>query len=258
VDLELGARRALVLCATGGLGRACASALAHECAEVTIVARNLAGLEATRSAIAGESGATVRGIAADVATRSGIATILSELTSPPDIVVLLPPRHGPLPAVPGVADVEGQFLTEVCQPLSLVEGLLPSMRSRGWGRIVHLAGAAVKRPMGKLLPMTTLRVALIAYLRGLSQREAKHGITINTVLIGYINTPGLMSNWEGQAAEAGLTFDELLTRKLAESSIDRLGTPTEIAALVAHLASVHAGYITGEVISCDGGRGGVV
>jgi 3-oxoacyl-[acyl-carrier protein] reductase len=258
VDVQLGARRALVLCATEGIGRECALALARECAEVTIVARNPKGLESTRSAIAGESGTDICTIAADVATQSGIATILNDLTSPPDIVVLVPPRHGPPPAVPSGDDVEDQFLRELRRPLSLVEGLLPHMRSQGWGRVVHLTGAAVKRPAGKLLPMTALRLALIAYLRGMSQQEAKYGITMNTIMIGYVGTPGLKRNWVAQAGEANVTYAELLARKLSESSIDRLGTPAEIAALVVHLASEHSGYITGEAISCDGGRGGFV
>jgi 3-oxoacyl-[acyl-carrier protein] reductase len=258
VDLHLSDKRALIVCATGGIGRACASALAHECAEVTIVARNPAGIEETCAAIADESGAKAHGIAADVTTQAGVLTVLNGLNSPPDIVVLLPPRHGPLPDAPSADDVEGQFSTEVRRPLDLVEQLLPHMRAQGWGRIVHLTGAAVKRPAGKLLALTSLRVALIAYLRGMAQREAEHGITVNGVLIGYIDTPGLRKNWEGQAAAAGLTYDELLLRKLSESSIHRLGKPAEIATLVTHLAGEQAGYITGEVISCDGGRGGHV
>jgi 3-oxoacyl-[acyl-carrier protein] reductase len=258
VDLGLGARRALVLCASDGIGQACALALARECAEVTIVARRAAGLAAARAAIAAESGAVVHTIEADVSSGSGVAAVMAGLTAPPDIAVLVPPRHGPPPAAPSGDDVEGQFLTELRRPVGLVEALLPHMRAQGWGRIVHLTGAAVKRPAGKLLPMAALRVALIAYLRGVARQEAAHGITVNAVLIGYIDTPGLKRNWIGQAAQAGLTYEELLARKLSEAPVARLGRPSEIAALVAHLASAHAGYLTGEVVSFDGGRGGSV
>jgi len=258
VDFRIGDRRALVLCATEGIGRACALSLAHECAEVTIVARNRDRLESTQTALASETSAKIHTIAADVATQSGVATILSELPSPPDIIVLVPPRHGPPPVAPSGDDVEGQFLTELRCPLSLIEGLLPHMQSQRWGRVVLLTGAAVKQPVGRLLPMAALRLALIAYLRGMSQQEAKCGITMNAVLIGYTDTPGLKRNWLTQAAEAGVSYEELLARKLSESSIGRLGTPPEIAALVTYLAGSQAGYLTGEVISCDGGRGGFV
>jgi 3-oxoacyl-[acyl-carrier protein] reductase len=140
---------------------------------------------------------------------------------------------------------EAAYRSLVLAPRTLVEAALPSMRERGWGRIVNVASSSVKEPIPSLALSNAHRMATVGLFKTLAAEVAGEGITVNTVATGRFATERLADNY-GSIEEA---------EKLARDQVPvaRLGTPEEFGDLVAFLCSERAAYLTGAVIPLDGG-----
>jgi acetoacetyl-CoA reductase len=121
---------------------------------------------------------------------------------------------------------------------------LPPMLERQWGRIIHVAHASAWPLPGR--PLAASHAAGIAALHGLTRalalETARHGVTVNTVM------PGFLRHHDGVAAVAE---DRAVA---AHIPVGRRGEATEVAALVAYLASESAGFVTGAQIAINGGQ----
>ncbi len=127
----------------------------------------------------------------------------------------------------------------------LVEGVLPGMRERGWGRIVNIGSSSTVEPIPSLTLSNANRLAAIGFLKTLSREVGADGITVNTIATGKFGTDRLAAN------EGSLEKAEAKARETVPAA--RLGTPEEFGDLVAFLASERAGYVNGTVIPIDGG-----
>jgi len=135
----------------------------------------------------------------------------------------------------------------------LVEAALPSMRERGWGRIVAVGSSGVQEPIEMLALSNTGRAALSGYLKTLAAEVAADGVTVNMVLPGRIDTDRVAALDRARAERSGSTPEEV--RAASERAIParRYGRPEEFAAAVVFLASEPASYVTGVRLRCDGG-----
>jgi acetoacetyl-CoA reductase len=124
----------------------------------------------------------------------------------------------------------------------VVQACLPGMRERGFGRIVAISSGAARSGLPGQVAYAASKAGLLGLVRTVAAENAGKGITANAIL------PGLV------ATEAVLAMpDEIRAAAREGIPTGRLVEPAEVAALVAHLASVQAGSITGEAISIDGG-----
>jgi 3-oxoacyl-[acyl-carrier protein] reductase len=139
-------------------------------------------------------------------------------------------------------------------PLRLARLTLPSMASRGFGRLVFVTSAAVRQPQPDLAISVVLRSAVIAAAKLLSREYAAAGVTVNCVAPGATDTQRRREVLGARAAQTGRPYGELDAADTAEIPAGRPGTPDEIAAAVAFLVSAEAGYINGIVLTADGGR----
>jgi len=245
MDLGLDGRVALVLGASQGLGRAIAQSLAREGARVAISSRSSEKLERVVAETDGELAVfpadtgeleRMRELPGEVAAALGPVEILVTNTGGP-------PPGGALEHE--VEEWEEAFRSLVLAPRLLIEGVLPGMRERGWGRIVNVGSRSTKEPIPSLNLSNANRMAAVGFFKTLSQEAGGDGVTVNTVATGLFATQRLADNFGSieQAEEAAK----------GEVPAGRLGRPEEYGDLVAFLCSERAAYINGTVVPIDGG-----
>jgi 3-oxoacyl-[acyl-carrier protein] reductase len=245
VDLGIEGRTALVMGASKGIGRGIAATLAREGARVAISSRSQDALEAAAAEIDGE----VRAFPADTGDLDRLRELTGEVAEqlgPVEILVANtggPPPGGALDS--SLEDWEAAFRSLVLATHVLVDGVLPGMRERGWGRIVNVSSSSIREPIPGLTLSNANRLAALGLLETLADEVAGDGITVNTVATGMFATDRL-ADPQGSLAGAEEAARQRVPAK-------RLGRPEEYGDLVAFLCSERAAYLTGAVIPLDGG-----
>ncbi|MEG8948117.1 SDR family oxidoreductase [Rosettibacter firmus] len=143
-----------------------------------------------------------------------------------------------------------QILLSVIRFTRLV---LPAMKEKKWGRIINITSLAVKQPVDNLILSNSLRSAVTAFAKTLSNQVGKYNITINNVAPGYTLTSRIYELAIIKAKQLGTSHEEVLASIANEVPMKRLARPDEVASLIVYLASELAGYITGSTIAVDGG-----
>jgi len=245
MDLGINGRVALVMGASKGIGRGIAESLVREGARVAIASRSRERLDA----VVEELGPDVAAFVADAGDLDRLRELPAEVEAalgPIDILVANtggpPPGHA---LDNSVEEWEEAYRSLVLGVRVLVEGVLPGMRERGWGRIVNVGSNSTVEPIPTLAISNSVRRAAVGFLKTLSREVAADGITVNTVVTGKFATDRLAEN-EGSMENAHRSARETVPAK-------RLGLPEEFGDLVAFLASERAAYITGTTIPIDGG-----
>ena len=251
--MTLSGRTALVTGASRGLGRAIAYRLAMDGAAVAI---NYSSRKDDAESVAEEirsAGGRAVVLQADVANEKAVQTmiqaVLSEL-GPVDILVnnaaIL--HRGDLQEFHQGRYDEMQRVN-VGGVINTVSAVVDSMKQRRFGRIVNLTSIAAN---GTALPGTTFYAATKAAVILLTRRFALdlglHGITVNAVAPGFIETD---MTTDGLASG---TLNSLLDKVVATTIVGRAGRPEDIAHAVAFLASPESGFITAQTLTVDGGR----
>ena len=257
METGLKGRVALVAAASKGLGRAIAEGFAAEGASLALCARGAATLEKTAAEIAERSGAAVHPITADLATPAGIAHVTrSALDRYGHIDVLVTNAGGPpvgrFEALEWIAWQRAVELT-LRSAVELTRAVLPGMRERRWGRVLHVTSLVVKQPIDGLMLSTSIRAAVTGFSRTLANETAAEGITVNTILPGFMNTERVIELNRATAEREGVTLETVERRVRQQIPARRVGEPRELAALAVFLASEGASYITGQSIAADGG-----
>jgi 3-oxoacyl-[acyl-carrier protein] reductase len=236
-------KRALITGASGALGSAIARRLAADGAHVLLHGHSrpdaLQTLAAEIAAQGGSAECCLFDITSDSATAEAMARVLA--TGPVQIVVNNAGIHDDA-VFPGmkpaqwhqVIDVSLNGFFRVTQPLTL-----PMLRTR-WGRIINVSSVASLTGNRGQVNYAAAKGALNSATKALSMELASRGVTVNAIAPGIIESP--------MAASA---FDAETIKRLVP--VQRAGRPEEVAALASFLAGPDAGYITGQVISVNGG-----
>jgi NAD(P)-dependent dehydrogenase (short-subunit alcohol dehydrogenase family) len=250
MDLELLDKRAVVTGGSRGIGRAIARQLALEGVDVVIAARTEGPLKETAVALAEETGRHVEPVVADTADDQSVTDLVAatvERLGGVDILVnnaAFPGGiSGTTPAVEvDQAHIVEDFNTKVLGYIRTAQAVAPHMISQGWGRIVNIGGLSA-RQVGTLSG-SIRNVALTAMAKTLADQLGPRGINVTTL------HPG------GTRTEANA--DQDLAGWARRSSIGRIVDASEVAWVVAFLASPKSVAINGEVIGCGGGTPGPI
>lgn len=250
MKLELNDRVALVTGASRGIGLAIATTLAAEGAKVALAARGSDALNAARAAVGGRSSIHVADVT-DPAAAAGLVQGVEKQWGRLDILVC---NVGSGASVPPGKETAAEWSRVIDINLfattNMIEAARPLMaRGSGDRAIVCISSIAGMAALGAPVTYYAAKAALNATVRGLARPLALEGVRINAVASGNILSPD--GTWARKIAENKQAVDDMLQREVA---LRRLGTPEEIADVVAFLASPRAGFITGSVMVADGGQ----
>jgi 3-oxoacyl-[acyl-carrier protein] reductase len=232
-------RHALVTGGGTGLGLAITRRLVTDGMTVTIAGRRQEVLDDAAAAL----GPAVTTHAADVTDPASVSRLADALPDRVDVLVLnaggtAPTTGDSLAAL--AEDWTTDFRLNVLSAVLVTEALLARLPRPG-GRIVAMSSVAALRGAGSY---GAAKGALNVWVTDLAARLAPDGITANAVAPGFIPETGF---WDGRRSP------EIVESRLARIPMGRSGSPDEVAALVGHLASVEAGFTTGQVIGIHGG-----
>jgi 2-hydroxycyclohexanecarboxyl-CoA dehydrogenase len=228
--------RALVTGAGRGIGAAIAARLAHDGAEVFV---SDIDVEAAKE-LAGSLGQTPLGL--DVTDLEAVAHEVAAL-GPLDILV----NNAGFDDFDFFTDTTAAAWRRVLAVnlegvLACTHAALPAMQLKGHGRIVNVASEAGRIGAKGNAAYAAAKGGVISFTKSIARENARYGITANAIAPGPIETP-LLREMDSHAID-------VLTK---QTQLRRLGTPEEVAAAVAFLASEEAGYITGEILGVSGG-----
>lgn len=252
MDTGLHGRTVVIPGSTSGLGLACARAFAAEGCHVVLAGRRAEVATTEAAALPSAIGLGLDLSEADAPRRLYESAI--EAFGTVDVLVLN--GGGPPPGTAAELSAEklrNAFDVLVVNHHRLVEAALPTMRERGWGRIVAIGSSGVQQPIDRLSLSNVGRAGLAGYLKTLANEVARDGITVNMVLPGRIDTDRVTSLDRAAAERTGATPEEVRDASESAIPIGRYGRPEELAAAVVFLASEQASYVTGEQLRCDGG-----
>ena len=257
MDLELKDRVAIVGGSSKGLGRACAQALAQEGARVAVCSRSQANLDKTAQEIRDTTGSDVLAFAGDLDRPETIRDLVATTVQRFGRLDILVNNSGGPPLARAHNATEEQWATALQRSLlffaRMAREALPHLRQSPAGRIVNVLAATVYNPIPNLALSGVTRLGVVAFMKSLADEVGRDGVLINNVCPGSIMTERMVSNVTARARELGISVDEAIAERAAETAVGRVGRPEELAALVAFLASSRSSYITGTTMLVDGG-----
>lgn len=227
--------------ASSGIGLGCAEALAAEGANVVMLARRADVLEREAQRL----GAVA--VAGDVRVEADLERLVAtaaERFGGVDVVVV---NSGGPPRTRSFEFSDDELVEAVelllLSAIRLVRLCRPYLEASGRGRVIAITSSAVKEPIETLALSSAVRPGLVGWLKTASRELGAHGITVNSVAPGRIDTDRIREVYPDGPTDADL----------ATIALRRLGTPREIGDVVCFLASERAAYVTGAAVGVDGG-----
>ncbi len=252
MQLGLKGRSALVTGASKGIGRAIALQLAEEGVDVAITARSEKGLELVRSEIAARASVKVRVFPLDLSVSRSVAVLAAECPA----VDILVNNAGAIPRG-RIDEIDEQrwrtaWDLKVFGYINMTRAFYALMKSRGKGVIINILGNGGERLDAGYICGAAGNAALMAFTRAMGGASHKDGVRIVGINPGPTATERLVGLMQKEATDRFGT-PERWKELMKPFPFGRAGTPEEIAAMTALLASDLSAYTTGTVVTIDGG-----
>jgi 3-oxoacyl-[acyl-carrier protein] reductase len=258
MEIKLPGRKALITGGSKGLGLAIARTFAEAGADVAIMARRQGPLDEAAAAIGSRPGQQVLAVAGDVRRAEDITTGFSRVMQAFGRVDILVNNAGTSNAHPFETVTDAQWQEDIDLKLfaaiRLVRLVWPQMKEHKWGRIINVLNIGAKAPRPASAPTSVTRAAGMALTKVLAGEGAAHGILVNALLVGFIES----DQWVQRAEKMDVPLADYLAKMGKEIPMGRVGTAQEFANVACFLASDAASYVTGTAINVDGNRSQVV
>ncbi len=256
VELHLKEKTALVFAASQGLGKAIATQLAKEGANVVIASRSEDKLQSVVDELKKIELHNVQYIKADVASLQDIEQAVrftEEAFGTIDILVNNAggPKAGSFLEMTD-EDWYTAFENNLMSFIRMTRTVVPVMKKSG-GKIINIASSSIKEPIPGLVLSNTFRTGIVGLTKTLAEELAAYGILINTVAPGRIATDRVGELNSIRANKLGITKEEVQAKMESQIALGRYGNPEEFAKVVTFIASGANSYMTGQSFLVDGG-----
>ena len=243
--MSLSGRVALITGASQGIGRTCALRLAKEGATVAAAARNqekLNQLVAEISSAGGQAASFAVDVADEEQIKSALKTAVAQFGKIDILVNNAGITRDQLVLRMKRTDWEAVVQTNLTSAYLCIQQVIPSMLKQRWGRIINVTSVFGQMGQAGQANYAASKAGLIGLTMAIAREVGSRNITCNAVAPGFIET----------AMTAGLS-EEFKQNAVKQIPLGRVGTPEDVASAVAFLASDQASYITGHVLSVNGG-----
>jgi len=261
MDIKLLGKRAIVTGGSRGIGKAIARTLAEEGVSVVISARGKEALDATADELTNETGSIVAGVVADTGSDESVRNLISEaenILGGVDILVNCAARPGGQSTVPTLSGVTTEEFNDhmnvkVMGYLRCAREVAPLMTEQGWGRIINISGLA-SRSTGTVVG-SMRNVAVSAMTKNLADELGPHGVNVTVIHPGLTRTEATEGVVAKRAAAEGISEAEVEAKMAQGNSSRTIIDSSDIAYVVAMLASPLSIAINGDGIAAGGGVG---
>ena len=247
------ARHAFITGAGSGIGLATARALAATGAKLTLVGRNI---EKVRAA-AGEFD-NAHAVACDVTDEGSVNAAFAAARDRHGAINILVNNAGQAPSAPfrntDLAFWNNALAVNLTGAFLCMRAALPDMLDAQWGRIVSVGSVCSLKGYPYVTAYVASKHGLLGLTRALAQETAKHGVTVNCVCPGYVDTPLVADSIERITSKTRLAADEALASLTQFNPQGRIIAPEEVAAAILYLCSDAAAATNGAALPVTGGE----
>jgi len=257
MDLQLAGKRALVTGASRGLGYATAKVLACEGVAIALNSHDEVKLTASAEKLAAETHGVIIPIVGDMSDPAVPETLVAQAVQAlGGLDLLFTNSGGPPPGKFEAFDdaawqkaIELMFLSHV----RLIRAALPHLRQSPAPSVLTVTSLSVKQPIGDLILSNSIRAATIGLTKSLALDLGAEGIRFNSILPAWTKTERVYNLMTNRARINGTSLEQEMAKQAKDSPMGRLGEPEEFANVAVFLLSPAASYLTGVMLSVDGG-----
>jgi 3-oxoacyl-[acyl-carrier protein] reductase len=251
MNLEIQNKLFLVTGASSGFGFSIMKLLAEEGAHIIAVARD--GEKLAKACK--ETGSQVEMLPGDISLSSTIDAVLSKIGNRPISGALINaggPRAMSFMETE-MKDWDDSYANLLRWKVEISRKLLPVFEKEKYGRLLYIESASVKQPMENLVLSTSLRLAVVGFVKTLANEVASKGITANILAPGYHMTAAVDRIFNKRSEVAGISYEQARTSLIESIPVKNLGNPSDLAMLAVWLLSPSSRFVTGETFNVDGG-----
>jgi len=258
MEITMSGRAAIITGGSKGIGFAIAKRFAESGADVAIVARGEAVLDAAVAQLKQAAKGKVIAVAADVATAAGVQKAYDGAMAALGKLDIAVNNAGTSATGPfeKLSDevMQTDLDLKLFAAIRLCRLIWPQLKARQWGRIINILNIGAKAPRAGSAPTSVSRAAGMALTKVLAGEGAPHNVLVNALLVGLID-----ADQHVQAAKRkGISLEAHYAAMAKEVPLGRIGRAEEFANMACFLASDAGSYITGTATNIDGGRSPVV
>lgn len=251
MNLEIQDQLFIVCGATSGFGKAVAEALLKEGAAIIAVARRAENLKALQEAHPGK----VETVCCNITDPAAAAQVHAAVGKRQLHGILVNAGGPPAKTVleTRLEDWDEAYKNILRWKIDLTRRCMDTMMEHQYGRLVYIESASVKQPMENLVLSTAMRLAVVGYVKTLSQEVARKGITLNVLAPGSHDTAALDRIFNKKHEQTGISIAAAKEQQINQTPVGFLGRAEDFASLALWLLSPQSRYLTGQTISVDGG-----
>lgn len=247
MQIDLTGRRAVITGGSRGIGRAIALACAEAGAAVSFCARGGGGLAPVREAIEAH-GVTAHAAICDVADGAALAAYIDQAAAALGGIDILVCNASGFGTTDDEAGWQRSIDVDLLGTARAIRAALPHLEQSSAGAIINISSISGIGASARTPPYGAVKAAIMSYTQSEAAVLAKKRIRVNCIAPGSIEFPG--GTWERAKDNNPRLYDAILR----SIPFGRLGTPEEVAQVALFLASPLAAWVTGQIISVDGGQ----